>query len=676
MTKLAERNMRVDRWCVACRFGAPWVCAGVIGAACNVAERADYSFGAEGGSHGVDVPSRGGEAAGNGSPAASGAAGDSDGGSGGHSAAGGKSGNGGAPNQGGMAAAGAGGKTLVGGSAGSGGSAESGSSAGAAGAANGGDAGGTPEDECTEERAIVCAGVAQKDRLECQNGQWVPTTSCGAEENCSGEPGECRPIASGCEDRTPGASFCDGDVVITCGADLVSRDESDCDGTCVEDGATAQCVPPGCPDGVVQPPEQCDDGNDVGADGCSPSCRGEAVQLSGGRHTCALGANGMLKCWGVGCGIGLETYYGTDFTDTLADLPAVNVGTGVHVTAVTVGQEHTCALLDDKTVKCWGNNRYYQLGSGDHNSRGCETGSMGDNLKRVELGEPVLAVSAGNGHTCALLESKRVKCWGYNSDGRLGIGDTRDRGGSPDDMGENLPYALPDNGYDVVALSVGNYHACVLLEDDGVECWGSNSHGQLGLGDTEPRGGSRESLINVRVALGTGRYARAIAAGSMHTCALLDNYQVKCWGDNQYGQLGLGDTVPRHTPPSQTVNLGTGRQARALIAGDLHTCALLDDDTVKCWGDGRSGQLGQGDPDPRGDGADMGDALPPIDFGTGRTAKALFTGDNYNCALLDDGSVKCWGDAFEGRLGLGNQVSRGNAPDQMGDFLPALDISF
>ncbi|MFP2934515.1 hypothetical protein ACLESO_57285, partial [Pyxidicoccus sp. 3LG] len=131
---------------------------------------------------------------------------------------------------------------------------------------------------------------------------------------------------------------------------------------------------------------------------------------------------------------------------------------------------------------------------------------------------------------------------------------------------------------------------------------------------------------------------------------------------------GMGDGLP-------PINLGTGRTAMALAVGDYSSCALLDDGSVKCWGSGSYGALGLGDRQDRGDGpGEMGDALPQVNLGTGRTATSLTTGYYRTCATLDDGSVKCWGDNTSGVLGLGDRMNRGDGPGEMGDALPAVEL--
>ena len=130
---------------------------------------------------------------------------------------------------------------------------------------------------------------------------------------------------------------------------------------------------------------------------------------------------------------------------------------------------------------------------------------------------------------------------------------------------------------------------------------------------------------------------------------MLDDDKVKCWGRNDFGQLGLGDTANRGDDPGEmgdalpAVDLGTGRTAKMISAGNDHTCAVLDDDSVKCWGYNGWGQLGLGDTLDRGDGpGEMGDDLDAVDLGTNRTAKMISAGEHHACAVLDDASVKCW----------------------------------
>ncbi|HEC09535.1 MAG TPA: hypothetical protein ENI86_08205, partial [Acidimicrobiales bacterium] len=148
------------------------------------------------------------------------------------------------------------------------------------------------------------------------------------------------------------------------------------------------------------------------------------------------------------------------------------------------------------------------------------------------------------------------------------------------------------------------------------------------------------------------------------------------------GRLGRGSTTNVGSSSSDMgdnlspVDLGAGRTAVAISTGGRHTCALLDDGTVKCWGLGSSGQLGTGGDETRGDQpGEMGDNLPAADLGTGRTAVAVSAGEAHTCALLDDGTVKCWGYDVAGQLGQGTRQNLGDQPGEMGDALPPVDLT-
>ncbi|KXZ43346.1 hypothetical protein GPECTOR_93g616 [Gonium pectorale] len=309
------------------------------------------------------------------------------------------------------------------------------------------------------------------------------------------------------------------------------------------------------------------------------------------------------------------------------------------------------------------------MGYGDTNTRGDNPGEMGDNLPFVDLGtgRTAVAMAAGAYHTCAILDTARVKCWGRAANGQLGYGDTNNRGDNPGEMGDNLPFVDLGTGRTAVVLAGGHYHTCAVLDNGRAKCWGWNNAAQLGYGDTNNRGDNPGEMGDSLpfVDLGTGRTAVAMAGGELHTCAVLDNGRAKCWGVSSLGQLGYGDTSIRGDNPGEMgdslpyVDLGTGRTAVVITAGTYHSCAVLDNARAKCWGPYYFGQLGYGDLNTRGDGpGEMGDNLPYVDLGTGRTAVALATGAYHNCAILDNRRVKCWGYALWGQLGYGDTLYR------------------
>jgi alpha-tubulin suppressor-like RCC1 family protein len=429
----------------------------------------------------------------------------------------------------------------------------------------------------------------------------------------------------------------------------------------------------------------------AGADQNDAPTRTAFRSLSAGNSmSCAITGAGVLKCWGQNnadgaLGQGDNNNRGDQAGEMGDSLTPVPLGTGRSAVAVSSANDHSCVLLDNASVKCFGWNGGGQLGVGDGSPRGDGPGELGDALPAVDLGtgRTAVAVSANGSQSCAILDNGQLKCWGDNLFGQLGQGDGTRRGDNPGELGDALLPVDLGTGRTATAVATGRSHTCAILDNGSVKCWGWNQFGQLGLGDTNNSGGAAGQMGDAlpAVDLGTGRTAVALSAGFLTTCALLDNGRVKCWGNNGSGQLGLGDTNARGDGPGEmgdalpAVDLGTGRTAVAISVADTGPCALLDNGRVKCWGLNISGLLGQGDTENRGDGpGEMGDALPPIDLGTGRTAVAITGGNVHNCARLDDDSVKCWGDNNAGALGLGDTSARGDGPGEMGDALPAVQL--
>ncbi len=434
-----------------------------------------------------------------------------------------------------------------------------------------------------------------------------------------------------------------------------------------------------------------------GGDGGDGEAGAPVVPLSpialvgGGRHACAILASGVAKCWGAGAFGQLGQEQTLDRGDGPGEMGALlaptRLGLGRRALSLATAFDSTCALLDDGAVKCWGRNGYGVLGNGDGavTSLGGVAGSMGDALPRVNLGinRVAVAIAGGDDHMCALFTNGEVKCWGRNTFGQLGLGDAITRGDAMNQMGQQLPVVNLGTGRRATQLCGGALHTCSVLDSGSLKCWGRNNLGQLGLEDRSDRGLSPNQMGDQlpAVKLGAGRTASEVACGYAFTCARLDDGSVKCWGSNANGVLGQGVTAADiGGGPNQMgdalapIALGPGRVARKISAGELHACALLDDDTVKCWGNNASGRLGLGDTVARGTSpAQMGASLPAVLLGAGRKATALAgTRSGFTCARLDGGSVKCWGGNTSGRLGLGDTAERGSAANQMGDLLPAV----
>jgi alpha-tubulin suppressor-like RCC1 family protein len=189
-------------------------------------------------------------------------------------------------------------------------------------------------------------------------------------------------------------------------------------------------------------------------------------------------------------------------------------------------------------------------------------------------------------HVCAILDNGDVKCWGQNNAGQLGIGNSIN-------LAESTPLSTPidlGSGRTALAVSAGSYHACAILDNGDLKCWGKGGRGQLGMGINY----NLDAPSSTAIDLGAGRTAIAVSAGEDHTCAILDNGELKCWGRDNYGQLGDGGTDTDTNAPSTAIDLGTGRTAVAVSAGVGHTCVILDNNEMKCWGRNSYGQLGDG----------------------------------------------------------------------------------
>jgi alpha-tubulin suppressor-like RCC1 family protein len=362
---------------------------------------------------------------------------------------------------------------------------------------------------------------------------------------------------------------------------------------------------------------------------------------AGSRHTCALISTGAVKCWG-------DNYYGELGNNTTIDSSTPVIvsgidGTTAKATAVSAGGYSTdsgggyysCALLSSGAVKCWGNNANGQLGDGTTTDSSIPVAVSGIDGVTVKA----TAISTGSYHSCALLSSGAVKCWGANSGGQLGNNTT---------TSSSTPVAV--SGIDGVtakatAISAGGYHSCALLSSGAVKCWGYNDDGELGNNTTI----DSSTPVAVSGIDGATVKATAISAGEYHSCVVLDTGAVKCWGNNDGGELGNNTTTNSSTPVAVSGIDGATAKATAISAGGYDSCAVLDTGAVKCWGDNYSGQLG--------DGATTGSSIPVavsgID-GVTATATAIDVGEDDSCTVLDTGAVKCWGANYSGQLGDGS----------------------
>ena len=309
----------------------------------------------------------------------------------------------------------------------------------------------------------------------------------------------------------------------------------------------------------------------------------EATISAGAYNTCAILDNslytGTASCWGDGWTNALANG-GTTSTSVPTETDDFGLRSPV---SISVGYQHGCAILDDGSVSCWGTGNVGQIGNGLGGQGGSDpslTRLSPEPTSGFGQGRTAVAISAGSEHTCAILDTGEISCWGYGSEGRLGHGSTSSK---------NVPTeTVSFSPFKALAISAGYAHTCAIVEGGDVFCWGKNNYGQLGDGTTTNR--NTPTITQTLPAA-----AVAISAGSDHTCAILDNGEVSCWGRNQNGQLGDGNEGIDSTSPIPTDTLGTNREAIAISAGQDHTCVIRDLGDVYCWGISTSGILGNGD---------------------------------------------------------------------------------
>jgi alpha-tubulin suppressor-like RCC1 family protein len=377
-----------------------------------------------------------------------------------------------------------------------------------------------------------------------------------------------------------------------------------------------------------------------------------------GAHSCAL-ISGGLQCWGPNN----EGQLG-DGSKTTRLAPVSVVGLSSNVVSVARGLEHTCAVTDTGAAECWGDNAHGELGDGTTTSRSAPV--------PVEGLPPVSVLAAGGFFTCALTLTGAVKCWGMAA--QLGNGAN---GGD-----SSLPVDVDGLTSGVVDLSVGLDHACAVTAVGQVECWGSNGAGDLGDGTTT-------NALSPVTAAGLPTDVTQVSAGDDHTCALTAEGAVFCWGNNVHGQLGDGTEVSRPTAVALT---GLASGVSYVTAGAEFSCAFMAVGTIKCWGDDDSGQLGDlaaGAPPTRvtglsattidaslfhtcsveasggaacwgyggngelGDGSHTTSSSPVEVSGLPGSVSAISAGYQHTCAIAGLSVPLCWGNDSYGALGSG-----------------------
>ncbi len=346
---------------------------------------------------------------------------------------------------------------------------------------------------------------------------------------------------------------------------------------------------------------------------------GTAEISLGSQHSCARSTAGLLKCWGANAAGQIG-----DGSITPRWAPVDVLGLGA-VSSVSAGGNQTCAIAPTGTGRCWGQNRLGQLGDGND---GVKPAPQLATL--VPQGTAIVGV--GNGFSCILTGAGAVQCAGVNTIGQLGDGSAA----------SSRPTFASVNGLEAGArgLAVGSDHACAITSGEGLKCWGNNAYGQLGDNSFI----SRATPVDVS-SLSSG--VRSVSTSRDSTCVVTTAGAVKCWGRNQRGQLGDGTTTHRSAPVAVS---GLGSGVVAVAAGDLHTCAITSQGSLKCWGSNSQGALGNG--------SNTSSSVPVDVSGMSSGVVAVGAGNSHVCALTDVGTVKCWGWNFYGQLGDGTNSSR------------------
>ena len=320
-------------------------------------------------------------------------------------------------------------------------------------------------------------------------------------------------------------------------------------------------------------------------------------QLSSGDfHTCALMGDATVRCWGRNT----EGQLGDGTTENRSKPVSVKGIAGAKHLAMAA--HSTCALLSDGTISCWGGGRAW----GDEKQH--------DKMPPTSVKGIAKAIGVDGGGLlyCALLESGKVQCWG-------------------DEAGQRTSKTKPPTK-DAQEITVAEAHGCARVGDGSVACWGEGAWGGVG---------------KVSLATPAIKGTKQISSGDSALCALTGSGTVTCWGRNEQGELGRAPDMDVHPEPAEVAGLsGVTR----IVAGEAHLCAILSDATARCWGSNGDGELGrgaQGEPQTPGP---IGGSLGGIE--------EIALGADHGCARTKDGNVYCWGANTQGQNGDGTMQNR------------------
>ncbi len=397
--------------------------------------------------------------------------------------------------------------------------------------------------------------------------------------------------------------------------------------------------------------------------------------ISGGNHNCAVQFNGKLKCWGANSHGQLGYGHANNIGDDELPSSVAAIDFGQRVIDGSAGLNHTCVLLEDGSVRCFGDNSAGQLGYDDNDNRGISESA--DMLPAVNLGRAAIAIYSGTKYNCALLDDQSVKCWGENRFGQLGYGDTNNRGDALNPMSSLGAVPLGDSAIALDISTVSNHTCAVLKSNDSLKCWGFNANGQLGYGHTNHLGD--DELPSSYGSIPFAYKVLQVATGLSHTCALTGGQDVQCWGANNNGQAGYGpgigpigdDEAADSAPFLDFSNNGS----KMVSTGIFHSCVIGLDEAAYCFGRGADGQTGHGNTATIGinEVPDSSNSKVPIDLALSQVT----TGASHSCVLTkDEGRVICFGLASSGQLGYGNtnKIGDDEAPWEFVDLISPIEL--
>jgi alpha-tubulin suppressor-like RCC1 family protein len=371
--------------------------------------------------------------------------------------------------------------------------------------------------------------------------------------------------------------------------------------------------------------EEGEEGEPPGEEPGGPDLLKGAVEVSSQQaYTCARLDSGRVACWG-------------DAYQPVVPTLVPEIDDAVEVTA---GAGFGCARLGTGKIECWGHGGTGQLGNGSSESAECVAECDPTEVAGIET---ATALDAGWGHVCAVLSSGAVECWGWNIYGQLGIGTSTGPDQCEDSETCSTEPVAVSGLSEARAVSASEYHTCALLKDGTVECWGEDAYFQLGMNHpNEECSGLGRLCSTVPIPVAGVSDAVQISTGHAFSCALLAAGTVRCWGDNQSGQLGDAGNAGR---PGEPHSVGNLQGATSVGSGNSHSCAIRTNRTVWCWGGNWMGQLG--------DNLQSGWAsASPVQAVGISTAIDITGGWEHSCSVLAAGGVSCWGSDSWGQLGV------------------------